>query len=176
MAVDKLSSVANLLVVEDDETIGKLLADGLQAHGHQVTWVRAGRSALRAASAQDFELVLLDLGLADIDGVEVCRQLRTTLPAAVVVILTARDAEIDVVVGLDAGADDYLSKPFRYAELLARVRAHLRRGPTRTAPALAYVVGELVIDGAARVASYRGHRLELRTREFALLAKMAAGA
>ena len=176
MAVDKLSSMANLLVVEDDETIGKLLADGLQAHGHQVTWVRAGRSALRAASAQDFELVLLDLGLPDLDGVEVCRQLRTTLPAAVVVILTARDAEIDVVVGLDAGADDYLTKPFRYAELLARIRAHLRRGPLHPAPPDAHVVGELVIDTGARIATYHGHRLELRSREFDLLARLAADA
>src|ERR1700732_3686060 len=132
--------MANLLVVEDDETIGKLLAEGLQANGHQVTWVRTGGGALREATAHDFELVLVDLGLPDLDGVHVCRQLRTMLPEAVLVILTARSEEIDVVVGLDAGADDYLSKPFRYAELLARVRAHLRRGPTRTAPALAYVV------------------------------------
>src|SRR6202162_6410332 len=115
MAVDKLSSMANLLVGEDDETIGKLLADGLQAHGHQVTLVRARRSMMRTSSAHDFDLVLLDLGLRDLDGVEVCRQLRTTMPAAVVVVLTARDAEIDVVVGLDAGADHYLPTPCRYA-------------------------------------------------------------
>jgi DNA-binding response OmpR family regulator len=168
--------MAQLLVVEDDQTIGKLLVEGLRSHGHQVSWVRSGRGAVRAATVQDFELVLLDLGLPDLDGIEVCRQLRDTAPSAVLVILTARDAEIDIVVGLDAGADDYLTKPFRYTELLARIRAHLRRGPTQGNPAQAYVVGELVIDPAARTAAYHGHRLELRSREFDLLARLAAEA
>ena len=168
--------MAQLLVVEDDQTIGKLLVDGLRSHGHQVSWARSGRGALREATLQEFELVLLDLGLPDLDGIEVCRQLRDTAPGAVLVILTARDAEIDIVVGLDAGADDYLTKPFRYTELLARIRAHLRRGPTQATPAQAYVVGELVIDAAARTATYHGHRLELRSREFDLLARLAADA
>jgi DNA-binding response OmpR family regulator len=168
--------MAQLLVVEDDQTIGNLLVDGLRSHGHQVSWARSGRGALREATVQDFELVLLDLGLPDLDGVEVCRQLRDAAPSAVLVILTARDAEIDIVVGLDAGADDYLTKPFRYTELLARIRAHLRRGPTQVNPTQADVVGELVIDPAARTATYHGHRLELRSREFDLLARLAADA
>ncbi len=168
--------MAQLLVVEDDQTIGKLLVDGLRSHGHQVSWARTGRGALREATAGDFELVLLDLGLPDLDGVEVCRQLRSALPGAVLVVLTARDAEIDIVVGLDAGADDYLTKPFRYTELLARIRAHLRRGPTQANPAQAHVVGELVVDPAARTAAYQWHRLELRGREFDLLARLAADA
>ncbi|MEZ0365175.1 response regulator transcription factor [Mycobacterium sp. pUA109] len=168
--------MAQLLVVEDDETIGRLLSDGLQTHGHEVRWCRSGRAALREAAVQQFDLVLLDLGLPDLDGVEVCRQLRSTQPGCVLVILTARDAEIDVVVGLDAGADDYLTKPFRYAELLARIRAHLRRGPVPTTPAEAYVVGDLVVDPAARTGSYGNHVIELRPREFDLLARLAAEA
>jgi DNA-binding response OmpR family regulator len=167
--------MARLLVVEDDETIGNSLARGLQTHGHQVTWVRTGSGALREANAHDFELVILDLGLPDLDGVHVCRELRTTLPTAVLMVLTARDAEIDVVVGLDAGADDYLTKPLRFAELLARIRAHLRRGPIQAAGAAAHL-GALVVDAGARVATYHGHRLELRSREFDLLARLATDA
>jgi DNA-binding response OmpR family regulator len=173
---DRITPVAQLLVVEDDGTIGRLLTEGLQSHGHQVTWCRTGRAALREAALQHADLVLLDLGLPDLDGVEVCRQLRNTLPGCVLVILTARDAEIDVVVGLDAGADDYLTKPFRYSELLARIRAHLRRGPVPAAPTQAYVVGELVVDPAARTCTYHGHPIELRAREFDLLARLAADA
>ncbi len=168
--------MAQLLVVEDDDTIGRLLADGLHNHGHEVRWCRSGRAALRDATLQQFDLVLLDLGLPDLDGVEVCRQLRANQPGCVLVILTARDDEIDVVVGLDAGADDYLTKPFRYAELLARIRAHLRRGPVPAAPAEAYVVGDLVIDPGARTSSYGGHPIELRPREFDLLARLGADA
>src|SRR5918999_3503911 len=132
-----LVDVANLLVVEDDETIGGALSRSLRAHGHDVVWHRGGRTALREAERQDFELVLLDLGLPDLDGVEVCRRLRGAQPAAVIVMLTARTDEMDVVVGLEAGADDYLPKPVGLAELHARLRAHLRRGApaTPSAPA-----------------------------------------
>ncbi|GFG74980.1 response regulator transcription factor [Mycobacterium botniense] len=168
--------MAQLLVVEDDETIGRLLADGLRTHGHEVMWCRSGRAALREALLREFDLVLLDLGLPDLDGVEVCRQLRATQSRCVLVILTARDAEIDVVVGLDAGADDYLTKPFRYAELLARIRAHLRRGPMSAASAEAYVVGELVVDPNARTSTFGRHHIDLRPREFDLLARLAADA
>ncbi|MGH3524911.1 MAG: response regulator transcription factor [Mycobacterium sp.] len=168
--------MAQLLVVEDDDTIGRLLTDGLHTHGHDVRWSRSGRAALREATLQQFDLVLLDLGLPDLDGVEVCRQLRATQPGCVLVILTARDAEIDIVVGLDAGADDYLTKPFRYAELLARIRAHLRRGPVPATPAEAYVVGDLVVDPDARTGSYGRHAIELRSKEFDLLARLAADA
>lgn len=126
--------MADLLVVEDDETIGAALTAGLQSHGHAVTWRRTGTQALDAAQQQAFDLVLLDLGLPDLDGVEVCRRLRLAQAAAVLVILTARSDEIDVVVGLEAGADDYLTKPFRFGELLARVRAHLRRSAAPRRP------------------------------------------
>ena len=135
--------MSRLLVVEDDETIGSVLESSLRAHGHQVGWQRTGRGALHAARETDFDLVLLDLGLPDLDGVEVCRQLRASNPTAVLVILTARTDEMDVVVGLEAGADDYLTKPVRLAELLARVRAHLRR----VAPINPGASGRLLLRG-----------------------------
>src|SRR5881275_2327402 len=101
--------MADLLLIEDDEVIGAALASGLDSHGHTVAWERTGHGALSAAERRPFDLVLLDLGLPDLDGVEVCRRLRLSLPGAVLVILTARQDEIDVVVGLEAGADDYLT-------------------------------------------------------------------
>ncbi|HEY3471012.1 MAG TPA: response regulator transcription factor [Amycolatopsis sp.] len=162
----------NLLVVEDDAAIGSVLESTLRLHGYQVCWRRDGRGALQAAEAGDFDLVLLDLGLPDLDGVEVCRRLRSALPGAVLVILTARQEEMDVVVGLDAGADDYLTKPIRLGELLARVRAHLRRGaPSGARPPV--TVGGLTVDIAGRRATLGGREVVLRAKEFDLLARLA---
>ncbi|WP_206796459.1 response regulator transcription factor [Amycolatopsis sp. MtRt-6] len=162
----------NLLVVEDDAAIGSVLESTLRLHGHQVCWARDGRAALRAAEPGEFDLVLLDLGLPDLDGVEVCRRLRAALPAAVLVILTARQEEMDVVVGLDAGADDYLTKPIRLGELLARVRAHLRRGgPAGARPPV--TIGGLTVDIAGRRATLGGREVVLRAKEFDLLARLA---
>ncbi|WP_103337541.1 response regulator transcription factor [Amycolatopsis sp. CA-126428] len=162
----------NLLVVEDDAAIGSVLESTLRLHGHQVCWRRDGRTALQAAEPGDFDLVLLDLGLPDLDGVEVCRRLRAALPAAVLVILTARQEEMDVVVGLDAGADDYLTKPIRLGELLARVRAHLRRGaPPGARPPV--TIGGLTVDIAGRRAILGGREVVLRAKEFDLLARLA---
>ncbi|MGH3627368.1 MAG: response regulator transcription factor, partial [Sciscionella sp.] len=157
--------MSRLLVVEDDDTIGELLRKGLASHGHEVVWSRSGRGALRSAAIEEFDLVLLDLGLPDLDGIEVCRRLRSGQPAAVLVILTARHEEMDVVVGLEAGADDYLMKPFRYTELLTRIRAHLRRGVGSAAPQ-AHVAGELTVDGVSRRCSLGEQDIPLRTKEF----------
>jgi DNA-binding response OmpR family regulator len=145
-----MAAAARVLVVEDDETIGGLLETALRGHGHDVGWARTGREALEAAAAEEYQLVLLDLGLPDLDGVEVCRRLRGGLPSCVIVILTARREEMDVVVGLEAGADDYLTKPFRFTELLARIRAHLRRGAPVSGTQRPLRVGDLVMDLAAR--------------------------
>jgi DNA-binding response OmpR family regulator len=165
------------MVVEDEDSIGRLLRSSLSSHGYDVSWQRTGQGALRDAPTVEPDLVLLDLGLPDLDGVEVCRQLRGSQPGTVIVILTARDEEMDVVIGLDAGADDYLTKPVRLAELHARVRAHLRRGgPAAASGALAptHMLGPLRVDTAARRASLSDQPIELRAREFDLLARMAA--
>ncbi|HVL83137.1 MAG TPA: response regulator transcription factor [Pseudonocardia sp.] len=167
--------MARLLVVEDDETIGGVLESSLRAHGHDVEWVRTAAAALGAADAGDLDLVLLDLGLPDLDGVEVCRRLRAARPGVVVVMLTARTDEMDVVVGLEAGADDYLTKPVGLAELHARVRAHLRRGAPPPHPAV-LTLGDLVVDTAGRRAMVHGHELVLRAKEFDLLARLGADA
>ncbi|MEU3624403.1 DNA-binding response regulator [Amycolatopsis coloradensis] len=162
-----------LLVVEDDDAIGGVLESTLRLHGYEVSWQRDGRTALAAAADGGIDFVLLDLGLPDLDGVEVCRRLRAELPGAVLVILTARQEEMDVVVGLEAGADDYLTKPIRLGELLARVRAHLRRGtaPPESRPAIA--IGHLRVDTAGRRVSVGGREISLRAKEFDLLARLA---
>lgn len=167
--------MARLLVVEDDETIGGHLESSLRAHGHDVAWQRTGRGALEESAAEEFDLVLLDLGLPDLDGVEVCRQMRGQQPGAVLVMVTARDEEMDVVVGLEAGADDYLTKPIRLGELHARIRAHLRRGTALSVGATTTLaVGQLQVDIAARRVHLGDHELVLRAREFDLLARLAA--
>ncbi|HEY0487272.1 MAG TPA: response regulator transcription factor [Mycobacteriales bacterium] len=165
--------MAELLLVEDDPTIGEALRRGLAAEGHAVRWAQTAADAIGAALAEPYALALVDLGLPDLDGVELTRRLRALRPGCVIVILTARREEVDVVVGLEAGADDYLTKPFRLAELLARVRAHLRRGP---APASLTAVGALHVDVGARRCRLGDVEVPLRAKEFDLVARLAASA
>jgi DNA-binding response OmpR family regulator len=164
-------SGAGIVVVEDDDAIGRALVGTLTAQGFATEWAHDGTSAVDVVEATRPGLVLLDLGLPDLDGIEVCRRLRALDPALRIVILTARHDEVDVVLGLDAGADDYVTKPFRLAELLARVRAHLRRSETPEADQL--VVGDVEIDTAARRVRVEGREIDLRAREFELLVFLA---
>ncbi len=163
-----------ILVVEDDEMIATNLARALAAQGYDVAHVGTGRGALDHVGRASTDLVLLDIGLPDIDGIEVCRQLRARDPLLPVVLLTARQEEIDIVVGLDAGAVDYVTKPFRLAELLARLRVQLRRVDPDAADQASVTVGALRIDGAARRAWWHDNELELRAKEFDLLMRLAA--
>jgi DNA-binding response OmpR family regulator len=164
-----------VVVVEDDAEIGSELVQALADHGFAAERAVDGGSAVAAVLRQAPDLVLLDLGLPDVDGVALCRRLRALLPQAVVVVLTARTQELDVVVALDAGADDYLTKPFRLTELLARLRAHLRRQAT-TGDERPVAVGRLRLDVAARRATVDGQELVLRPKEFDLLLALATRA
>jgi DNA-binding response OmpR family regulator len=164
-----------LLVVEDDEAIGSVLAWSLSARGHDVVWTRTGPDTLKAASRMEFALVLLDLGLPDVDGIEVCRRIRADQPATVVVMLTAPARETDVIVALEAGADDYVVKPVCPNELLARMRAHMRRvGPCPPGNGRVHHAGDLRVDTGARRVSVGGYEVELRAKEFDLLAALIA--
>jgi len=160
-----------LLLVEDDAMIGTAAQQGLRQEGHAVDWVRDGREAEAAVANGVYDILLLDLGLPRKDGLSVLRSLRAKGTQVPVLIITARDAVSDRVAGLDAGADDYLVKPFDLDELAARVRAVLRRHSGRSAAALR--VGGLEIDTAARQVRWKGRDVALSGREYALLEALA---
>ena len=160
-----------LLLVEDDAMIGAAVEEGLRREGHTVDWVRDGREAEVVVPGAAYELVLLDLGLPRRDGLAILRSWRAKGVSIPVVIITARDAVADRVAGLDAGADDYVVKPFDLDELSARVRAVMRRRAGRSDAVVK--VGALEIDTATKRVKLEGREVTLSAREYALLEALA---
>ncbi|MBS1137262.1 MAG: two component transcriptional regulator, winged helix family [Proteobacteria bacterium] len=163
-----------ILVVEDDSLLGDGIQAGLRQAGYSADWVRDGAAADTALAVEEYAAVVLDLGLPRVSGLELLRKLRAAGNAVPVLILTARDAVPDRVAGLDAGADDYMVKPFDLDELAARLRALVRRSHGQTAAVLN--VGDLELDPAAHTARFKGQPVELSAREFAVLQALALNA
>ncbi|MFD5662667.1 response regulator transcription factor [Streptomyces hirsutus] len=162
-----------VLVVEDDDTIGRHLETGLRGNDYAPVWSRTGSAALAEAARTPYDVLLLDLGLPDMDGLDVARTLRAGHPDLLIVVLTARTDDIDVIAGLDAGADDYLVKPFSLSVLLARLRAHLRRRVVAAQSQEPVRLADLVLDVSARRCTLHGQDVVLRPKEFDLLAVLA---
>lgn len=156
-----------LLVVEDEQRVASFLVKGLRANGYGVEWVSTGRDALRRAVDADVCMVILDLGLPDLDGLEVLESLRKRGATVPVLVLSARGRVNDRVKGLDLGADDYLAKPFAFEELLARIRANLR--PRADVPPGLLRAGRISVDQVRHEATVGGRTFSLSAREFALL-------
>lgn len=166
-----MTPVAAILVVEDDEAMGALVARGLRDEGYDVTVTTNGMDALISAANTDFQAAAIDVMLPEMSGFEICRHLRARGSTLPVLLLTARDAVEDRVFGLDSGADDYLTKPFAFAEFSARIRALVRREAAAVKPAI--TVGRVRIDAAAVRATVDGRALSLSSKEFSLLRYLA---
>lgn len=158
-----------ILLVDDEKSILELARLYLERDGYRVEAVVDGQSALEAVEALKPDLVVLDLMLPKIDGLEVCRRLRKERSPVAILMLTARDEDIDKILGLELGADDYLTKPFNPRELVARVRAILRRGDLREVRDAAAQVGDVSIDARSREVRIGEEQVDLRTKEFDLL-------
>lgn len=156
-----------VLVVEDELRMAALLKQGLEEHGHSVTVVHDGPEALELATSHAFDIVVLDVMLPGLDGFEVARRLRKNHKQVPILMLTARDAVPDIARGLDVGADDYLTKPFAFAELLARIRALGRRPPAVLPPQLS--VGDMILDPGSRRVTRRDQEIRLTATEYRLL-------
>jgi two-component system, OmpR family, copper resistance phosphate regulon response regulator CusR len=163
-----------VLLVEDDPGIARFVAKGLRETAYAVDVVPTGEEALYLAAINDYDLVILDVMIPAPDGFEVCRQLRESGQRVPILMLTARDAVEDRIIGLDRGADDYLTKPFEFRELLARLRALLRRSNSLRPPTIA--VSDLLLDTAGQNVSRGGQNIPLTAKEYALLEFMARNA
>jgi DNA-binding response OmpR family regulator len=161
-----------LLLIEDEPMTARMLAKGLREHAYAVDVANSARQALALTMEVDYELIVLDLGLPDVDGLSLCRRLRQNGTTAAILILTARGGVPSRIAGLDSGADDYLSKPFDFGELLARLRALSRRA-TRLPEPERLVFGHLIIDTKTHDVRCHGIDVPLTTREYALLEFLA---
>jgi two-component system, OmpR family, response regulator len=164
--------MTKILVVEDDPIMGDLVSSGLRGDGYEVTLVSNGMDALMAAANDDFGAAAIDVMLPEMSGFEICRHLRNRGSTLPILLLTARDAVEDRVLGLDSGADDYLTKPFAFAEFSARIRALVRRDAAAPKPVLR--IGALELDTSTVRAEVEGEPLPLSTKEFALLRMLAS--
>jgi DNA-binding response OmpR family regulator len=168
-----------MLVVEDDRDIAGLVEMHLRDLGAEVTLAHDGNRALELASKRDFDLIILDLGLPGIDGLEIAKRLRAKTDYTPILMLTARSSEVDRIVGLELGADDYLTKPFNIRELIARVKALLRRVDALSAKSDAaeaqsrITIADLAIDAGKRKVTLRGEEVDLTAKEFDLLLQFA---
>jgi DNA-binding response OmpR family regulator len=160
------------VVIEDDEAIGALVKAYLERAGFQVICERTGEEGLAAIERRNPRVVVLDLGLPDLDGIDLCQQIRNNRRVAIL-ILTARDEETDRIVGLELGADDYMTKPFSPRELVARVRAILRRTEPTLPESGVVELGDVQLDRRTRTVAVDGSPVELRTLEFDLLVELA---
>ncbi|HYJ49563.1 MAG TPA: response regulator transcription factor [Microbacterium sp.] len=158
--------MSKILLIEDEPRIAEFVSRGLESAGYSTVIVDDGAEGLDRALEDDIDLVLLDVGLPTMDGFEVLRQLRAQGSGVPVIMLTARSSTRDTVEGLDAGANDYVSKPFTFEELLARVRSRLRESTTTAGVAVSH--GEVMLDILGRRATVDGREVELSAREFAL--------
>lgn len=163
-----------VLLVEDDELLGDGVRVGMSQYGYTVDWVKDGRAAKHAINSESFDIIVLDLGLPRVDGIDVLKSLRSNNITTPVLILTARETVDDRVKGLDAGADDYLTKPFDLDELCARIRALSRRTAARAKPEIVY--GSIKMDPASHVVTLNDETVPISRREFALLQKLLENA
>jgi DNA-binding response OmpR family regulator len=168
-----MSGVA--VIIEDDDAIGALVGAYLERAGFEVVREESGEGGFEAVDRRSPRVVVLDLGLPDVDGFELCRRLRSSGDVPILIV-TARDEEVDRIVGLELGADDYVTKPFSPRELVARVRAVLRRAEQGHSGSSVIEVGDLSVDLRTRSATFAGSALRLRTLEFEVLAELARNA
>ena len=156
-----------VLLIEDEESIASVVRGYLERDGYKVVWARSGSDGMAELTRHAVRMVVLDIGLPDVDGFEVCRQIRSR-SSVPILMLTARDDEVDRVAGLEVGADDYVGKPFSPRELVARIKAILRRTENET-PQERLVLGDVELNSSAREVKVAGSTVELRAKEFDLL-------